>query len=163
MVRFKLKNNKVWTCSYDTKFQLLMRPKEEDQLKSWLTHPEDNNDNNLPLVKVKHIFFEIRKTRQVSSMIHSDRPTISPIMNIVFTWNLFCFDRFCTRDVRTTCVKTMITTGRDCGSAEWIKNIIHPSEVMLTRQEKLASYPKTLITHVIIAYETIWESLRTKK
>ena len=27
-------------------------------------------------------------------MIHSARPTISPVVNIVFTWNLFCFARF---------------------------------------------------------------------
>ena len=35
---------------------------------------------------------------------------------------LFCFARFEKwTDERTTCAKTMITTGRDCGSAEWIK------------------------------------------
>ena len=33
-------------------------------------------------------------TRQVSSMIHSARPTISSVVSIVFTWNLFCFARF---------------------------------------------------------------------
>ena len=27
-------------------------------------------------------------------MIHSARPTVSPVANIVFTWNLFCFDIF---------------------------------------------------------------------
>ena len=32
-------------------------------------------------------------TRQVSS-IQSARPTVSPEMNIVFAWNLFCFARF---------------------------------------------------------------------
>ena len=26
-------------------------------------------------------------------MIHSARPTISPVANIVFAWNLFCFAR----------------------------------------------------------------------
>ena len=33
-------------------------------------------------------------TRQVSSMIHSARPTVSPVANIVFAWNLFCFAKF---------------------------------------------------------------------
>ena len=39
---------------------------------------------------------------------------------------LFCFDRFekwGRTNGRTTCTKIMINTGRDCGSAEWIKNI----------------------------------------
>ena len=27
-------------------------------------------------------------------MIHSARPTVSAVVNIVFTWNLFCFSRF---------------------------------------------------------------------
>ena len=30
----------------------------------------------------------------VSSMIHSARLTVSPAVNIVFAWNLFCFARF---------------------------------------------------------------------
>ena len=38
-------------------------------------------------------------TRQVSLMIHSGRPTISLVENIVFT--LFCFARFWSGDVRT--------------------------------------------------------------
>ena len=62
-------------------------------------------------------------TRQVPSMIHLATPTVSPVVNIVFAWNLFYFARFwkvgtyiCTDNI----VKTMITTGRDWGSAEWI-------------------------------------------
>ena len=27
-------------------------------------------------------------------MIHSARPTVSPVVNIVFAWNLFCYARF---------------------------------------------------------------------
>ena len=63
----------------------------------------------------------------MSSMIHSARPTVSPVVNFVFA--LFCFARFWKvetdgRDVwmyvRTTCAKTIIPTRRDCGSAEWI-------------------------------------------
>ena len=46
----------------------------------------------------------------VSPMIHSAKPTVSPIANIVFHLKFVLF------------VKTMITTGRDCGSASWIKN-----------------------------------------
>ena len=50
-------------------------------------------------------------TGQVSSMIHSARHIVA---NIVFAWNLFCFEKW------MTCAKTKITTGRDCGSAWWI-------------------------------------------
>ena len=54
-------------------------------------------------------------TRQVSSVIHSARPT-------VFVSSERCFARIWS--LRTyggrTCVKTMITTGRDCRSAERI-------------------------------------------
>ena len=32
-------------------------------------------------------------TRKVSSMIHSARPTVSPVVNIVFAWKLFCFEK----------------------------------------------------------------------
>ena len=54
---------------------------------------------------------EVVVTRQVSSMIHSAWPTVSPVANIIFAWNLFCFEKW----GRTACAKTMIT-----GSAEWI-------------------------------------------
>ena len=33
-------------------------------------------------------------TRKLSSMIHSARTTVSPVMNIVFTWNLLCFEKW---------------------------------------------------------------------
>ena len=39
-------------------------------------------------------FGKVRRTRQVSSMIHSARPTVSPVVSIVFASNLFCFARF---------------------------------------------------------------------
>ena len=57
-------------------------------------------------------------------MIHSARPTVSPVANIVFA--SFCFARFWKvgTDGRTTCAKTIIPTGCDCGSAEWINNCI---------------------------------------
>ena len=32
----------------------------------------------------------------------------------------FLLKKWARTDIRTTCVKTIITTGRDCGSAEWI-------------------------------------------
>ena len=67
-------------------------------------------------------------TRQVSSTIHSARSTVSPVVNIAFNWNFFCFADSKSRNGRTdgraTRVKTIITTGRDWGSAEWI-NIPH--------------------------------------
>ena len=59
-------------------------------------------------------------TKQASSMIHPGRPTVSSVANIVFTWNLFCFEKFGRTHGRTTCAKMMITTGHDCGLAEWI-------------------------------------------
>ena len=54
--------------------------------------------------------------------IHSARPTVSPVLNFVFAWNLICFVIFWKTgtDARTTCAKTIITTGRDCGLATWI-------------------------------------------
>ena len=80
--------------------------------------PLGNSDDEWRRVKLPG-----RRTRKVSSMIHSARPTVSPVENIVFAWNLFCFARFWKlgMDGRITRAKTMITTGRDCGSAEWIK------------------------------------------
>ena len=55
------------------------------------------------------------------SMIHSARPTGSPVVNIVFAGNLFCFARLWkVGTYGLTCAKTMFTTGRDGGPAEWI-------------------------------------------
>ena len=59
-----------------------------------------------------------RTTRQVSSMIHSARPTATPVANIVFCY--FVLLNLESGDGWTTCAKTMIPTGRDCGLAEWI-------------------------------------------
>ena len=36
-------------------------------------------------------------------MIHSARPTVSPVVIIVFTWNLFCFEKWGRADGRTLC------------------------------------------------------------
>ena len=43
-------------------------------------------------------------------MIHSARPTVSPVVNIIFVWNLLCFARFW-------------TVGRPSGSKELMKMI----------------------------------------
>ena len=59
-------------------------------------------------------FKNLEQTRQVSSMFHSARPTLSPVANIVFALIIFALK---SGDGRTTCAKTMITTGHDCGSA----------------------------------------------
>ena len=55
-------------------------------------------------------------------MIHSGRPIVTSVANIVFC--CFVFLDLKSGDVRTdiTCAKTMIHTGRDSGLAEWIKN-----------------------------------------
>ena len=63
-------------------------------------------------------------TRQVSSMIHSARPTVSPVAKHCFV--LLGFEKWGLTDIRTTCAKTMIPTGRDCGSAEWINSYNGP-------------------------------------
>ena len=73
-------------------------------------------------------------TRQglVSPMIHSARPTVSPVANIV----LFCQilksgdgRTYGLTEGRTTCSKTIIHTGRDCGAAEWVNKFFF-SEIM---------------------------------
>ena len=66
-------------------------------------------------------FFNIAATRQMSSMIHLARPTVTPVATIIFC----CFVLLDLKSERgrTTCGKIMITTGRDFGLAEWIKNI----------------------------------------
>ena len=46
-------------------------------------------------------------------MIHSARPMVTPVANIVFILL-----------GRTTCAKTMTPTGRDFGLAEWINYYI---------------------------------------
>ena len=75
------------------------------------------------------------KTRQVSSMIHSLGQTNSHPSNedcfrlkIVLFWKVGMNGRSYWRTYeRTTCAKTMITTGRDCGSASWINSKTIPS------------------------------------
>ena len=53
-------------------------------------------------------------------MIHSARPTVSPVANIVFAL-FFFFARFYKVYRQMTCTKTMIPTRCDCGLAWWIK------------------------------------------
>ena len=63
-----------------------------------------------------------KKKDRLSSTIHSAWPTVSPVSRehcIRLTFVLFWEVGW--TDARTTCAKTMITTSRDCGSAEWIK------------------------------------------
>ena len=81
---------------------------------------------------MKHVFNEnnyfnelkYHITRQVSSMIHSAKPEVQPVAITIFTLNVFCFEKWGRTDGRTTCVKIMITTGRDCGSTSWINYIL---------------------------------------
>ena len=76
---------------------------------------------------------KVLMARQVSSMIHSARATVSPVATIVFcSFVLLDFESGDGRtDGRTTCGKTMIPTGRDCGLAEWINKWINASMVLL--------------------------------
>ena len=52
-------------------------------------------------------------------MIHSARPTVSPVATTIIC--RFVLLDLKSGDGRTICAKIMITTGRDCGSVEWIK------------------------------------------
>ena len=51
-------------------------------------------------------------------MIHSARPIVTPVANIVFC--CFVFLDWRSGDGRTPCAKTMIPTGLDFGLTEWI-------------------------------------------
>ena len=51
-------------------------------------------------------------------MIHSARPIVTPVANIIFS--CFVLLDLKSGDGRTTCAKTRIPTGRDFGLAEWI-------------------------------------------
>ena len=53
-------------------------------------------------------------------MIHSARPTGSPVVIIVFSWKMFCFWKSGTDGRTDDMCGNMITTGRDCGSVSWI-------------------------------------------
>ena len=77
-----------------------------------------------------------------SSMIHSARPTISQVAITILIWKLFCIERFWNlgTDVRTKVQtplsKITITSGRDFGSAEWIKRkILLPNLTLISRIE----------------------------
>ena len=85
------------------------------------------------------------RTREVSLMIHSARPTVSPVVNIVLAWSLFCFvlldlEKWGRTYGRTTCAQTMITTRRDCGSAEWINNKARTGRIR-TRRNMSSVHP----------------------
>ena len=60
-------------------------------------------------------------------MIHSARPTVSSVANIVVAWNLFCFARFWKvgtdgRHVRKQWSPPAVTVGRPSGSkdGDWV-------------------------------------------
>ena len=69
----------------------------------------------------------IRITKQVSSMILSGRPTVPSVAITIFSIeNCFVLSDFENQgrmDGRTPHEKIVITTGRDCGSAEWINTL----------------------------------------
>ena len=67
------------------------------------------------------LIFWYMNGRQVSSMIHSPRPIVTPVANIV----LCCCVSLDLKSVdgRTdNMCKNNDPTGRDCGAAEWINN-----------------------------------------
>ena len=87
-----------------------------------------NHENEFWINEDKHFEFEnsncsTNTTRHVSLMIPSARPTVpSVVMIIIFTRRLVCFViyRKVGTNVRTEICEKMITTGRVCGSTEWI-------------------------------------------
>ena len=67
-------------------------------------------------------------------MIHSARPIVTPVANIVFC--CFVFLDLKSGDGRTdNMCKTMIPTGRDFGLAEWIKNEMINNEIAPDRNK----------------------------
>ena len=72
------------------------------------------------------LFCKQTRTTHVPSMIPSARSTVPLVAITIFT--RFCFVRFekCGRTDGRTCVKIVITTNRDRGSAEWIKRDLVP-------------------------------------
>ena len=50
---------------------------------------------------IQQDFMAKTKTRHVLSMIHSARPTVLLVVNIVFAWNLLCFEKWGRTYVRT--------------------------------------------------------------
>ena len=68
-------------------------------------------------------------------MIHSARPTVTTLANIVFC--LSCFARFYIvgTDGGTTCAKTIIPTDRECVLAEWI-NFLRTYHAISMMQQK---------------------------
>ena len=72
-------------------------------------------------------------------MIHSARPTAQPVAITILTRKLFCFARFWKvgTDVRTTCEKIVITTGRASGLVEWNTRIGDVTESFLLNKKNL--------------------------
>ena len=79
------------------------------------------------------------KIIKCAELIHSARPIVTPVANIVFCCFVFIdMKRFLRTYGRTTWAKTMIPTGRDCGLAEWI-NIKCAELIIRKKKEKSIS------------------------
>ena len=99
-------------------------------------------------------------------MIHSARPIVTPVANIVFC----CFVLLDLKSgdgrtyVRTKCAKTIIPTGSDCGLAEWINKVSEIETLMnlLTKWElknnMLLSTLKARIFNIIIIKDLYYMS-----
>ena len=73
-------------------------------------------------------------------MCHQWSPQPDPVAIIIFKRRLFC-DSLKSGDVRTeTCAKTMITTGLDCGAAEWIKSMKQSVQLNQIELAKTSTY-----------------------
>ena len=115
--RYRYMHINIDSCKYLLSFlrgiSLLAQPSPSPvgDLKSFMGQSEKTADSSNHNNKERRGIY--------SSMIHSTRPTVTPVATIVI--NSFVLLYLKRGDGRTICAKTMITTDRDCGLAEWIK------------------------------------------
>ena len=88
-------------------------------------------------------------------MIYTTRPTASPVVNIVFPWNFVLLDFKKWGRTDNMC-ENMITTGCDCGSAEWINYYIKltlPFKLRISSQScrtlRMSASPESVISFAL--------------
>ena len=146
---------------------------------SSMSRPYKNNAyNGWQLALQLSFSFDRRdKTRrQVSSMIHSTRPTVTSVPNIVFAWKMFCFEKWRRTDGRTNARLVQkqwslpaVTVGRPSGSimlGNWRYSYVFlwhwwppfcSSKVMHAHLAKMRP-PLSIVLHT--RYWSTWPTLR---
>ena len=99
---------------------------------------------------------KLKTMRQVSSIIHSARPIVTPVANIVFC--CFVFLDLKGGDGRTTCAKTMISTGRDF----WVGRVDQYGEIIWKscHEAIFIHYPKLYSMMFVILNELFVKQLK---